>query len=176
MPLSSMKREAVVGGLGCALLAVGAVPVQAGPGPAVEGAFVRLAAAAAAAPDLTGRAHLVRTGNGRTLLTVHVKGLVPGAGYGVHLHDAPCSSANPGGGHYKFDPEGPVQPPNELWASSDPHDPMAGVTANAAGNAHGHGVAEWRAARSAQAVVIHIDFKRGGSPRGGAKLACADLT
>jgi hypothetical protein len=176
MKWSGLKRRAALGGLGCALLAAGTVPVQAASESSVDGEFVPLPAASGVAPDVTGRAHLVRTGDGRTLLTVHLKGLAPGATYGVHLHNAPCSAANPGGAHYRHDPQGPAQPPNELWASSDPHDPLAGVAANPAGNAQGRGVADWTAGDAARAVVIHIDFAHGGVPSGGAKLACADLT
>ena len=66
-------------------------------------------------------------------------------------------------------------PPNELWASSDPHVATAGITANPAGIAHGTGVADWTARPEAQAVVIHAGRAAGGTTAGGAKLACADL-
>ena len=51
--------------------------------------------------------------------------------YGAHLHNAPCSAADPGGMHYKHDPAGAAMPPNELWLSST-DDPLAGITSNAA--------------------------------------------
>ncbi|MGH3986778.1 MAG: hypothetical protein ACRDTZ_05605 [Pseudonocardiaceae bacterium] len=141
-----------------------------------SGSLTALSGAALTEPEIAGAAHLVRTPEGRTLLSLQIRGLRPGVTYGAHLHAAPCSAANPGGGHYKHDPTGAAQPPNELWGSSDPSDPMAGITANAAGNARGRGVAEWTAGVTAQAVVIHAGFDHGGSPAGGPKLACADLS
>jgi hypothetical protein len=100
-------------------------------------------------------------------------GLRPRTTYAAHLHNAPCSDPNPGGGHYKHDPLGPSVPPNELWLSSTA-DPQAGITSNAAGIAFGRGSADWVARPDAQAVVIHA-IPPGGTTAGGPKIACADL-
>ena len=94
-------------------------------------------------------------------------GLDPRTTYGAHLHNAPCSDPNPGGGHYMDDPAGPPMPPNELWLSSS-GDPMAGITSNAIGIAFGRGSADWVARPDAQAVVIHA-IPPGGTPAGGAE-------
>jgi Cu/Zn superoxide dismutase len=102
-----------------------------------------------------------------------VRGLEPGTTYAAHLHDAPCSAANPGGAHHKNDPAGPSVPPNELWLSST-DDPMAGITGNPGGVAHGRGSADWVARPHAQSVVIHF-IPPGGTTAGGPKIACADL-
>lgn len=169
------SRTVVVGGLACLLVAGATLPAQGAKDRAVRGDLAALPGAAAHVPHISGRVQVVRTGAGHTKLTVHVKGLEPGETYGVHLHNAPCSAANPGGGHYMFDPHGAKQPPNELWASSDSKDPMAGITANPAGNAHGKGTALWTAGPEAKAVVVHTGFSHGGTAGGGAKVACADL-
>jgi hypothetical protein len=50
---------------------------------------------------------------------------------------------NPGGGHFKDDPAGASEPPNERWLSST-DDPTAGITANAGGVAEGRGSVDWR--------------------------------
>jgi len=166
----------VLGVVAVALPAYLISPALAAGARVTSGSLTALPGAAANEPGIAGAAHLVRTSDGRTLLSLQVTGLRSGVTYGVHLHGAPCSGTNPGGGHYKHDLTGAAQPPNELWGSSDPSDPMAGLTANAAGNARGRGVANWTAGATAQAVVIHAGFDHGGSAGGGPKLACADLS
>jgi hypothetical protein len=93
--------------------------------------------------------------------------------YAAHLHNAPCSAANPGGGHYKDDPAGLSEPPNELWLSSTT-DPKGGITANPAGVAHGAGSADCVARPEAHAIVIHA-IPPGGTTAGGPKIGWADL-
>jgi hypothetical protein len=159
----------VVGALG--LVTAGASAAVAAPATVTRGDFALLGSAPAGT-TVAGRAQLVR-GHDRTSLTVHLTGLAKGATYGVHLHNEACSAAM---GHYKNDLAGPSAPPNELWASSDPKAPQAGVTANAAGNGQGRGDAPWRARVTARSVVVHIDTAHGGTTAGGTKLACADLS
>jgi hypothetical protein len=138
----------------------------------VRGTFQTLPDGAAMGLEIQGFAELVR-GTSDTRGKVVVRGLDPGTTYAAHLHNAPCSAANPGGAHYKDDPAGPAMPPNELWFSSS-DDPMAGVTANAGGVAHGRGDADWMARPEAQSVVVH-HIPPGGTTAGGPKIACADL-
>lgn len=166
MSLSWTCRTVAVGG--AALLALGTttVPAAAGPGASAKGAF-RLPTGAAST-TMGGHAHLVRTGSGASLLSVHVTGLTAGAVYGVHLHDATCAA---GLGHYKNSANPPATPPNELWASSDPANPQAGIRAGVDGVAHGSGKAPWRARPEARSVVVHVP----GSTAGGTRLLCADL-
>ena len=137
-----------------------------------RGTFQTLPDGAAMGLAIEGFATITRSDAG-TEVKVVVRGLEPGITYAAHLHNAPCSAANPGGAHYKDDPAGPSVPPNELWLSST-DDPMAGITANAGGVAHGRGSADWVARPEAQAVVIHF-IPPGGSTAGGPKIACADL-
>ena len=138
-----------------------------------RGSFETLSAGTAMGLDIEGVAKIRRT-SARTLVKVHVRGLEPGTTYAAHVHAAPCSAANPGGGHYKHDPAGPGQPPNELWLSSERGDPHAGITANPGGVAHGRASADWVARPEASSVVIHA-IPSGGSTAGGPKIACADL-
>ena len=159
--------------VGAALMIVGAGAMPAFAGPAKDrAAFVTLADGAAMGLEIDGIATLTR-GDAETRVKAVVRGLEPGVTYAAHLHNAPCSAANPGGGHYKDDPAGPGAPPNELWLSST-DDPTAGIVANPGGVASGRGSAEWVARPEAQAVVIHF-IPPGGSTAGGPKIACADL-
>lgn len=173
-PRAALSATTAAGLVAAALIA-GTAPAQADPASVTRGTLVALPGAAASEPEVTGRVQLVRTGAGTTHLSVHVSGLRADVTYGSHLHAAPCSD-NAGRGHYKHAPLGIAAPPNELWASSDPHDPTAGLTANAAGRAQGRGTADWTAGPTATSVVVHIGADQGGTTAGGTKIACADLS
>lgn len=165
---------AATAGAAATLLVVTA-PAQAGPAEVTRGTFSALPGAAAGEPAVSGRVQLVRTAAGTTRLSLHVSGLRAGVTYGAHLHQSSCA-VNAGSGHYRDVPTGPPVPPNELWASSVAGDPTAGLTANAAGRAHGTGSADWTARPEARAVVVHIGSDAGGTTAGGVKIACADLS
>jgi hypothetical protein len=168
------SRSAIV----VALLTLGALALPAaarddgGAAKTQRGTFATLPDGTAMGLTIEGSAKIKRTAS-ETVVTAHGRGLAPGTTYAAHLHDAPCSDANPGGGHYKHDPAGPSVPPNELWLSST-SDPMAGITANSGGVAKGRGSADWVARPEAQSVVIHF-IPPGGTTAGGPKIACADL-
>lgn len=115
--------------------------------------------------DISGQATLTRT-EGRTILSVDVSGLESEAAHPAHLHLGTCADMGP---HYQDDAEGAEEPPNELWPSSDPDDPTAGLQADADGEANGEATAEWRARDSARAVFIHAPGE------GHDMIACADL-
>ena len=147
-----------------------AVVTTAGAAKKIKGEFAPLAGAAGL--PIEGKAEIKRY-KGKTKVKIDVRGLAPDTTYAAHLHNAPCDAANPGGGHYKHDPAGPAMPPNELWMSDEHKDPMAGVTTNHDGHAHGRGDADWVARPEAQSVVIHIPSDHTNA--GGTKIACADL-
>ncbi len=107
--------------------------------------------------EITGRAQMVRTASGRTIVTVHVEGLDADTSYPAHVHQGACGVGD-ADGHFKFDPAGPAAPPNEIWV---------GFTTNAAGVGNGLVIANGTAGPAAVSVVIHAP--------GGAKIACADL-
>ena len=109
-------------------------------------------------PEITGRAQMVRTADGKTIVTIHLEGLAPGTTYGSHVHAQACANGL-ADGHYRFNPAGAAAPPNEIWPGP--------VTANEAGIANGDTIAEGTAGANAVSVVIHAP--------GGAKIACADL-
>lgn len=115
--------------------------------------------------DITGEARLTRSADGTTL-RVEVSGLEPDAAHPAHLHEGSCADRGP---HYRHDPEGAEEPPNELWPSSDPTDPTAGLQADEDGEAAGEGSADWRARNEPLSVFVH--GPGGDHP----KIACADL-
>jgi len=115
---------------------------------------------------IDGKAEIKRLKDG-TEVKIVVRGLEPGATYAAHLHSQPCSASPPGGGHYMNDPNGPTEPPNELWLSST-DDPKAGITANSGGVAHGRGSATWVASSDPLSVVVHVLPSKD-------RIACADL-
>src|SRR5689334_5378253 len=105
---------------------------------------------------ITGRAQMVRTSDGKTIVSIHVEGLVPGTTYASHVHAAACGTGL-ADGHYKFDPAGAAAPPNEIWPGP--------FTANEAGVGNADTIAAGTAGPAAVSVVIHAP--------GGAKIACA---
>jgi Cu/Zn superoxide dismutase len=153
------------------IAAIGAAPAGADP-TKDRGTFQTLPDGTAMGLEIEGFATITR-GDAGTEVKAVVRGLEPGTTYAAHLHNAPCSAANPGGAHYKNDPAGPSMPPNELWLSST-DDPMAGITANSGGVAHGRGSEDWVARPEAESVVIHF-IPPGGTTAGGPKIACADI-
>jgi Cu-Zn family superoxide dismutase len=108
-------------------------------------------------PGFTGQATMIRTADGKTIVSVSVRGLLPDTTYGSHVHAFACAD-NFAGGHYKHDLAGPASPPNEIWPA---------FTTNASGVGNGKATAPWVARPEARSVVIHAP--------GGAKIACADL-
>jgi hypothetical protein len=113
--------------------------------------------AAGAGLEITGNAQMIRTADGKTIVTVHVEGLAANTAYGSHVHQQACAVGE-ADGHFKFDPAGPATPPNEIWPA---------FTTNAAGKGNGFASVSGTAGPNAVSVVIHAP--------GGAKIACADL-
>ena len=112
--------------------------------------------------EVAGRAQMVRTSDGRTIVSVQVTGLTAGSTYGSHVHSQACAVGN-AGGHYGFGHTvtGGAGPGNsEIWPGP--------FTANAAGHATGMAMVGETAGATAVSVVIHAS--------GGQKVACADLS
>ncbi|HEU5083472.1 MAG TPA: hypothetical protein VFU14_09050 [Acidimicrobiales bacterium] len=150
---SALLAGALVGGTAVAGAADGGDA-----GRADHGELVRFAAAPA---SLEGHATMVRTGDGSTIVSLHVSGLEPGATYGAHVHNRPCST-NLGGTHYEHPgfEGGPAGYEDEIWPGP--------FTTNAAGVGRGRVVVPVTAGPDAVSVVVHAP--------GGTKIACADLT
>ena len=107
---------------------------------------------------ITGQATMIRTADGRTIVTIQVQGLDANVEYASHVHKQACADGL-AGTHYRFDPAGAAAPPNEIWPGP--------FTTNAAGAGNGSTIAAGTAGSTAVSVVIHAP--------GGAKIACADL-
>ena len=108
---------------------------------------------------ISGRAQMIRTADGTTIVTIHVEGLLANTTYASHVHAAACAVGD-ADGHYKFDPAGAATPPNEIWPGP--------FTTNDAGIGNANTIALGTAGPTAVSVVVHAP--------GGAKVACADLT
>jgi hypothetical protein len=113
--------------------------------------------AAGAGLQLTGHAQMVRTADGKTIVSVHVEGLTADTTYGSHVHQQACADGA-ADGHYRLDPTGPATPPNEIWPGP--------FTTNQAGIGNGNVKVDYTAGPDAVSVVVHA---------GSAKIACADL-
>jgi hypothetical protein len=145
----------VVGLAAVAAMALGVQATVAGETIVTRGEFA--AFATSSDPAITGHATMVRTADGKTIVTVSVRGLAASTTYGSHVHMRACADTF-AGGHYKDDLAGPASPPNEIWPAFD---------TNAGGVGNGNATAPWLARPEARSVVIHAP--------GGAKIACADL-
>ena len=152
-----MRGRTLLAGLAVIALATTFAPNVLAGGATVTRGDIR-AFAAGAGLSITGRAQMVRTADGTTLVTVHVEGLLPGTTYASHVHAQPCGTSD-ADGHYRFDPAGAATPPNEIWPGP--------FTTNDAGIGNANTIAQGTAGPGAVSVVVHAP--------GGAKIACADL-
>jgi Cu-Zn family superoxide dismutase len=139
---------------------------------AFEGSFTNLKTAPKDLEAVTGLTELV-VGHGKTRVTITAAGLDNKGQYFGWLHADACSAADPGGPHFKFDPNGSDQPPNamrfDITFEVDRHGAKQnGITADQ--TVPGDGSA-------AKSVVIymrkspHETLAEVNPP----KLACADL-
>lgn len=158
----NLRRTAVVGVIGAlGLFAMGAT---AWADELDTGQFAPFAAAAPGGPYadayqyLGGEADMVRNDDGSTTTSVDVTGLDPGVEYPVHVHNMACDT-NEAGAHYKADPNGPSEPPNEIWPGP--------VTADEYGEGIGSTDVPYTAGDDARSVVVHAPD--------GQKIGCADL-
>jgi hypothetical protein len=65
------------------------------------------------APAVSGIADVV-VGKKQTRFSLTASGFDNTAGYAAYVDTDTCAAADPGGGHYKFDPAGPDAPPNVM--------------------------------------------------------------
>lgn len=119
---------------------------SATPASTTQGSFVTLPGGTASGYTVTGDAIMIRTASDRTIVVVRAAGLAPKTTYGVHVHNAPCSAANPGGGHYQHLVGGAVDADNEMWPT---------ITTSGAGRGTGIAHHDHRARADAMAIVIH---------------------
>ncbi len=155
------RKRIVIVLVGALAVVLMAVPALAGRAVVTGGNFNTLSGGAGTYDGITGKALMVRTASGKTIVKVNVSGLIPGATYGSHVHNQAC--ADGGGSHYSFGnavPGGAADNGSEIWPGP--------FTANAAGNASTRTTVGATAGAAAVSVVIH-------SPAG-TKIACADLS
>lgn len=82
----------------------------------VAGTFEPLPDTPAVYDNITGEADLTRS-DGETTIAISLDGLAPNAEYAAHLHTGGCAGGDLGGPHFKFDPNGSDEPPNEIHLS-----------------------------------------------------------
>ncbi len=180
MSRTSVRTTVVSAGLiGLAATAI-AAPALAGSGAHVAGDLTRYSTGVP--QDARAKVSSVETGDGRTIVTLHVKGLQPFTEYGAHAHTKPCGdpATDPkglsAGPHFQkvVDPVTPsvnpayANPRNEIWLD---------LTTNAAGNGHAKAVVDWQfsSERRAKSVIIHVQHtatEPGNAGVAGARLAC----
>jgi hypothetical protein len=145
------------------LLAALALSAAFAPTALADGAMVTRgdfhAFATGAGLPISGRAQMIRTADGRTIVTIHLEGLAANVTYASHVHAAACAVGD-ANGHYRFVPAGAATPPNEIWPGP--------FLTNDAGVGNGNTIAVGTAGSTAVSVVVHAP--------GGAKIACADLS
>jgi Cu-Zn family superoxide dismutase len=172
---TSVRTTVVSGLIGLAATAI-AAPALAGSGTPVAGDLI--AYSAAVPQDARAQVHSVETGDGRTIVTLHVKGLQPSTEYGAHAHVNACSSSTglAAGPHYQYDVD-PVSPSVDP-AYANPHNEIwLDLTTDAAGNGHAKAVVDWQfpSERRASSVIIHQQHTAtgpGNAGVAGARLAC----
>lgn len=79
----------------------------------VSGSFEPIVGVPAPYENVSGEAELTRA-DGKTTTSISLEGLVPDTTYMAHLHTGGCGGEEPGGAHFKFDPSGGEEPPNEI--------------------------------------------------------------
>lgn len=118
----------------------------------------------------TAAVHVVKTGNGETAVTLHVRGAeaVAGKRFGAHVHQNPCgSNALAAGGHYQHSGATGSLEDIEIWLD---------FVVNEDGNGHSSANRPWLLDENApRSVVIHAMSTAPDTGAAGARLACIDL-
>jgi hypothetical protein len=154
---------------------------------AVSGQFGLVPAAPSTYKALAGEATLTRA-DGGTTTSLAVTGLEPNTAYVAHLHTGGCEQADPGGPHFKFNPSGSDEPPNEIHLGFSSSADGAGkakasskreVPAGEAGSIviHEAGEEHMTATGSdgAGTILVHEGKHHEDEPSPPEKIACAEL-
>lgn len=164
--MNTLVKKTGILAVAAMLVVLMAAPLSAAGAQVTKGSFEPFAAGTGDADygDVAGKARMIRTASGRTIVEVTVSGLVPGETYGSHVHNQACDDGD-AGGHYSFGfpvPGGAFDDGSEIWPGP--------FTANAAGRAVGWTMVGATAGSTAVSVVIHAPASSSN-----AKIACADL-
>jgi Cu-Zn family superoxide dismutase len=118
--------------------------------------------------DATAEVHVVTTGDGGSVVTLHVRGVDADAGrtFGAHVHQAACGAlASAALGHYQHAASGDLEA-REVWLD---------ITVNAAGNGHAEARRPWTVDQSTpRSVIIHA-LPTAADGMAGPRLGCIDL-
>ncbi len=128
----------------------------------VTGTFEPLVETPSAYKNVSGEADLTRA-DGKTTIAISVDGLAPDTEYMAHLHTGGCTDTDPGGAHFKFDPEGGDMPPNEIHLS---------FTSNADGSGKAEVTGDQEVpAGEAGSIVLHLADGAMAAGQGGQQFA-----
>jgi Cu-Zn family superoxide dismutase len=116
----------------------------------------------------------VATADGRTIVVLHVYGLVPDRDYGAHAHKFACGPlATDAGGHFQYVPGGATDPAfanaqNEIWLD---------LHTDSEGDGSSMTIVDWQfpADRRAHSVVLHdhhTDTEEGTAGTAGPRYGC----
>jgi Cu-Zn family superoxide dismutase len=122
-----------------------AAPVATAP----PGEFVPVRGAPARFSGVSGTAEVTAARSGGTDVSISLRGLRPNAKYLAHVHVGGCDQPDPGGPHFKFDPNGSETPPNEIHLRL-----ATNATGGASAQANNSRAIPPAAARS---IVVHAD-------------------
>ncbi len=133
----------------------------------------------------TAQVQVVEAGSGedgKTIVSLHVRGLVPNREYGAHAHNLPCGATGAAAGaHYQY-VQDPMTLGDPMKASTNPayanpdNEIWLDFTTNPAGNAVARTVVAWQMpeTRRAMSVVVHTRHTD-GTGAAGARLACLSV-
>lgn len=142
-----------------------------------EGELVRYGDGTQVPAGASARVQAVYDAAGSTVVTLHVRGLLPNRDYGAHAHKYACGAdATDAGGHFQNVP-GPTpsdpafaNPTNEIWLD---------LTTDGEGNGAAQTTVPWQFSptRRAGSVMIHQEHTHTGGTDGpagtaGARLGC----
>ncbi|HVY97294.1 MAG TPA: hypothetical protein VHA54_10085 [Solirubrobacterales bacterium] len=145
----------------------------------VSGKFQPLPGAPRAYAKLAGSADLVRDEEGTTA-SISLTGLEPETEYVAHLHTGGCDQPDPGGPHFKFDPQGGDEPPNELHLELTSDGSGAGSARTASKRevpvGEAGSIVLHTASSHVMAAFVHEGHDHGGGGEAGPEaIACAEL-
>lgn len=120
--------------------------------------------------DASAAVHVVKTGNGQTRVTLHIRDVdaPDGQRFGAHVHQSPCgANGSDAGGHYQHaDATGSLEA-IEVWLD---------FTVNEGGNGHSRAARSWVLDETApRSVIVHALPTAPDTGLAGARLACIDL-
>lgn len=155
-------------------------------GQPVSGPFELVPDAPAGYGALAGEATLERDGG--TTVSVRLSGLPQDKDFVAHLHSGNCGETDPGGPHFRFDPNGSEEPPNEIHlefrsrangtarasTASKREVPVGEAGSVVVHEAGGADATASTGVGGGESLLVHEGHSH-ERPSGPAKIACAEL-